>query len=248
MGTQRDNNRTNILEEALKKFVDVHLAGRQPVIDEFVKQYPECAEQLRERIRDLQKINTLFDSIVQTDESDYGGAAAEQDLAGRKVGSFEIGEMIGRGGMGVVYLARYTKLDRSVAVNSMPAELAGDSTAASLNHPNIAVIHDIIEQDTGSGLLVLEYIPGRTLAEHVAHKPLKLQETLSIALQVAEALLGAYEQGVTHRDIKPGNIKITPDGRVKVLDFGLAKTSGPQNQGPDIFRLSQDIRPSEPGP
>jgi len=147
--------------------------------------------------------------------------------------------------MGVVHLARDTKLDRSVAIKSMPVGLAGDSTAhkrfkreakllASLNHPNIAVIHDIIEQDTGSGLLVLEYVPGPTLTEQIAHKPLKLEETLSISLQIAEALLGAYEQGVTHRDIKPGNIKITPDGRVKVLDFGLAKTSGSQNQSPDI--------------
>jgi serine/threonine-protein kinase len=154
--------------------------------------------------------------------------------------------MIGRGGMGVVYLARDTKLDRSVAIKSMPVELVGDSTVrmrfkrearrlASLNHPNIAVIHDIIEQDTGSGYLVLEYVPGQSLAERIARKPLKLEEALSIAQQIAEALLGAYEQGVTHRDIKPGNIKIAPDGRIKVLDFGLAKTSGTQNENPDII-------------
>lgn len=90
MGTQRDNNQTNILEEALKKFVDAHLAGRQPDIEEFVKQYTECEDQLRERIRDLQKINTLFDSIVQTDESDFETAAPAQDLSGQKIGSFEI--------------------------------------------------------------------------------------------------------------------------------------------------------------
>jgi hypothetical protein len=88
MGTQRDNNQDKILEEALKKFVDAHLAERQPDIDEFVRQYPECEDQLRERILDLQKINTLFDSIVQTDESDFGDAATEQDLSGQKIGSF----------------------------------------------------------------------------------------------------------------------------------------------------------------
>jgi serine/threonine-protein kinase len=245
MGTQRDNNRTNILEEALKKFVDAHLAGRQPAIDEFVRQYPECEDQLRERIRDLQKINTLFDSIVQTDESDFETSAPAQDLSGQKIGSFEIGEIIGRGGMGVVYLARDTKLDCSVAIKSMPAELAGNSTAqmrfkreakllASLNHPNIAVIHDIIERDTGSGFLVLEHVPGQSLAERITRKPLKLEEALSIAQQIAEALFGAYERGVTHRDIKPGNVKITPDGRVKVLDFGLAKTAGTRDKNPDI--------------
>ncbi|MHC4072773.1 MAG: protein kinase domain-containing protein, partial [Planctomycetota bacterium] len=245
MNAPSDKNRDNVIEEALKKFVDAQLHGGEPEIEEFVEQYPECADHLRDRIRDLQQINTLLDSIVQADESDYASAMIIPDLAGRKIGSFEIGEVIGRGGMGVVHLARDTKLDRSVAIKSMPVELMGDSTArmrfkreakllASLNHPNIAVIHDIIEQDTGSGLLVLEYVPGPTLTEQIAHKPLKLEEALSISLQVAEALLGAYEQGVTHRDIKPGNIKITPDGRVKVLDFGLAKTIGTRDKNPDI--------------
>jgi len=92
-----------------------------------------------------------------------------------------------------------------------------------LNHPNIAAIHELIEQDPDSSYLVLEYIPGQTLAERIAHKPLKPDKALSLAQQIAEALTVAYEQGVIHRDIKPGNIKITPDGRVKVLDFGLAK-------------------------
>jgi serine/threonine-protein kinase len=185
----------------------------------------------------------LLDSLVQADESDFADTAIGPDLAGQKIGSFEIGEIIGRGGMGVVYLARDTKLDRSVAIKSIPAELQANSTArmrfmreakllASLNHPNIAVIHDIIEQDASSGYLVLEYIPGQTLAERIADEPVKLQEALSISRQIAEALLGAYEQGIAHRDLKPGNIKITPEGRVKVLDFGLAKAIGTQEEKP----------------
>ncbi|UCC99487.1 MAG: serine/threonine-protein kinase [Phycisphaerales bacterium] len=136
--------------------------------------------------------------------------------------------------MGVVYLARDTKLKRSVAIKSIPAALATDSTArtrfrreaellASLNHPNIAVIHDIIEQDDDPGYLVLEYIPGQTLAQQIANKPLKLQEALSIGRQIAEAVAAAHEKDIVHRDLKPGNIKLTPEGRVKVLDFGLAK-------------------------
>jgi len=229
-----DNNQDKIIEESLKKFVDAYLRGEQSDIDEFVRQYPECEDLLRQQIEALLEINTLFDSLVQADESDFADTATGHDLTGQKVGNFEIVEIIGRGGMGVVYLARDTKLKRSVAIKSMPVEMQADSTArmrfrreaellASLNHPNIAVIHEIIEQDEGPGYLVLEYVPGQTLAERIAQRPVKLEETLSIARQIVQAMAAAHEHGVIHRDLKPGNIKITPEGEVKVLDFGLAK-------------------------
>ncbi len=245
------DNQKNFLEEAVEQFVDAQLQGREPVIDEFVKKYPKFEDQVRIRIRKLKKIDTLFASLVKADESDFGDAAAEYDLVGRRVGSFEIVEMIGRGGMGVVYLARDTRLDRSVAIKSMPAELQTDSNArtrfsreaeflASLNHPNIAVIYDIIEQTEGAGYLILEYVPGETLAERIAHRPLKLEQALSIGQQIAEAVSAAHKKGVVHRDLKPGNIKLTPEGRVKVLDFGLAKLSS----GKDI---KSDITATEPG-
>jgi serine/threonine protein kinase/Tol biopolymer transport system component len=230
-----DDNQQSPLDQAVQRFVDARLRGEQPDIDEFVKQYPELEHQIREKIRNLQRINTLFDSLVQTDESDFEEINAGQNLVGQRVGSFEIVEMIGRGGMGVVYLARDTKLDRLVAIKSMPAELQASSTArtrfmreakllASLSHPNIAVIHDIIEQTKGFAYLVLEYVPGETLAERMEREPLQLKEAFSISLQIAEAVSAAHEEGIIHRDLKPSNIKITPDGRVKVLDFGLAKT------------------------
>ena len=237
MAELNNDNQKHTLEEVLQQFVNLQLRGQRPDIDEFAGKYPEFEDQIRRRIRKLQKINNMFDTLVQPDESDFEDTATGCDLVGRKIGAFEIVEMIGSGGMGVVYLAHDTKLKRSVAIKSMPVEMQVDSTArlrfrreaellASLNHPNIAVIHDIIEQDEGAGYLVLEYIPGRTLAEQIAHKPLKLEEVLSIAHQVAEAVSAAHDKGVIHRDLKPGNIKITPDGRVKVLDFGLAKTVG----------------------
>jgi serine/threonine protein kinase len=238
MATPNDNNREHSFKEAVRQFVEAQLLGKEPDIEEFVSKYPEFEHQIRQKIKEFQKVDSLFDTLVQAaDESDFEDTANGDELVGQKIGSFEIVEIIGRGGMGVVYLARDTKLDRSVAVKSMPAELQASSTAqarfqreakllASLNHPNIAAIYEIIEPDEGAGYLVLEYVPGQTLAQRIAHKPLKLEEALSIGQQIAEAMSAAHEKGVIHRDLKPGNIKITPDGRVKVLDFGLAKAVG----------------------
>ena len=156
---------------------------------------------------------------------------------GGQIGPFRIEQELGRGAMGVVYLAHDTKLDRPVAIKSLPAELMENTTArtrfarearvlASLNHPNIATIYEELQEAEGVGYLVLEYVPGQTLAERVAGARLKPQEALSIAQQIAEAVAAAHEHEVIHRDLKPGNIKITPEGRIKVLDFGLAKAFG----------------------
>jgi serine/threonine protein kinase/tetratricopeptide (TPR) repeat protein len=156
---------------------------------------------------------------------------------GSQIGPFRIEQELGRGGAGVVYLAHDTKLDRSVAIKSLPAEVKGNPKAlsrftrearvlASLNHPNIATIYDELEEAGGLIYLILEYVPGQTLAERIAKKPLKLEEALTIALQIAKAVAAAHEHDVIHRDLKPGNIKITEEGKVKVLDFGLAKVVG----------------------
>jgi serine/threonine-protein kinase len=111
---------------------------------------------------------------------------------------------------------------------------------ASLNHPNIATIYEELEETEGVAYLILEYVPGQTLAEQIAKKPLKLEGALSIALQIAEAVAAAHEHDVIHRDLKPGNIKITPEGKVKVLDFGLAKAVGGEG-------LDQQSTVTEPG-
>jgi len=153
---------------------------------------------------------------------------------GARISQFRIEREIGRGGAGVVYLAHDTKLGRHVAVKTLPPELMRDAhmrsrlkrearLLASLDHPNIATIHDIVEQAGSGGYLILEYIEGKTLAERIAPGALDLREALPIARQIAEAVATAHDHGVTHRDLKPGNIKITPEGKVKVLDFGLAK-------------------------
>ena len=152
---------------------------------------------------------------------------------GTQLGSHEITALLGKGGMGEVYRARDLKLKREVAIKILPEEFSRDTdrvsrfqreaeVLASLNHPNIAAIHDLEETD-GTRYLVLELVEGETLAERIARGPIQIDEALTIAKQICEALEAAHEKGIIHRDLKPANVKITPDGKVKVLDFGLAK-------------------------
>jgi len=153
--------------------------------------------------------------------------------AGRKLGPYEIVEPIGKGGMGEVYRARDTKLDREVAIKVLSDEFAQDEERlarfereakllASLNHPNIASIYGFEEAD-GVNALVLELVEGPTLAERIAQGPIPIDEAIAIAKQIAEALEAGHEAGIIHRDLKPANIKLKEDGAVKVLDYGLAK-------------------------
>jgi len=190
MAQAADDNQKDIVKEAVKQFVDASLRGEKPDLDEFVTQYPGLESQIRRGIKELHKINNLFDSLVKADDSDFEDITDEHDLVGKKVGSFEIEKI---------------KLKRSVAVKSIPAALAGNSTArmrfkreaellASLNHPNIAVIHEIVEENK-SGYLILEHVEGETLAERIARGPLKLEEALSVGRQVAEAISAAHEKG-----------------------------------------------------
>src|SRR5580700_5508824 len=139
--------------------------------------------------------------------------------AGDKLGPYEIVAPIGAGGMGDVYQARDTRLDRIVAIKVSPAQFSERfereaRAVAALNHSNICTLHDV-----GPNYLVMELIEGPTLAERIAAGPIPLKEALEIARQVAEALQAAHEKGVVHRDLKPANIKITEEGKVKVLDF-----------------------------
>jgi serine/threonine-protein kinase len=152
---------------------------------------------------------------------------------GTQLGSHEITALLGKGGMGEVYRARDLKLKREVAIKILPEDVSRDEdrvnrfqreaeVLASLNHPNIAAIYGL-ERSADVQALVLELVDGPTLADRIALGPLPIEEVLPIARQLAEALEYAHESGVIHRDLKPANIKLTADGRLKVLDFGLAK-------------------------
>src|SRR5882762_1422711 len=152
---------------------------------------------------------------------------------GTQLGSHEITGLLGKGGMGEVYRARDTKLKREVAIKILPDKFSSDpervsrfqreaEVLASLNHPNIAAIHNL-EEANSARFLVMELVEGETLADRLKRGPFPVDEALNVAMNICEALEAAHEKGVVHRDLKPANVKITPDGKVKVLDFGLAK-------------------------
>jgi serine/threonine protein kinase len=154
-------------------------------------------------------------------------------MLGKTLNHYEISDQLGAGGMGAVYRAKDQKLGRDVAIKVLPEEFAKDvdrvarfqreaKVLASLNHPNIAAIYGL-EESGGTNFLVLELVEGETLADQLKHGSIPVEESLKLALQIAEALEAAHEKGVIHRDLKPANIKVTPEGKVKVLDFGLAK-------------------------
>jgi serine/threonine protein kinase/dipeptidyl aminopeptidase/acylaminoacyl peptidase len=175
--------------------------------------------------------------------------------AGQRVGPYEILSAIGAGGMGEVYRAQDTKLGRDVAIKVLPEAFAHDAERlsrfqreakmlASLNHPNIATIHGL-EQSNGTQYLVMELVSGETLAERIKREgALPVEEALAICKQIAEALEAAHEKGIIHRDLKPANVKVTPEGKVKVLDFGLAKAfagdalGGDPSESPTLSRAA----------
>ncbi len=167
-------------------------------------------------------------------------------MIGQTLGHYRIVEKLGEGGMGVVYRAQDTTLGRDVAIKVLPQSFAQDAgrlarferearLLASLNHTNIAAIHDLEEAD-GLRYLVLEYVAGETLAERLKRGPLPGEEAVEMAKQIAEALEAAHEKGVIHRDLKPANIELTPEGTVKVLDFGLAKAFEPEGSDAELSK------------
>ncbi|HEY1252220.1 MAG TPA: serine/threonine-protein kinase, partial [Thermoanaerobaculia bacterium] len=178
--------------------------------------------------------------------------------SGTRLGSYEIVDLLGSGGMGDVYRARDLKLGREAAIKVLPEEFARDSSRvarferearmlAAVNHAHIAAIYGA-EEDGATRYIVMELVEGETLAERLNDGRLPAPDALRIALQVAEALEVAHAKGVIHRDLKPANIKITPENRVKVLDFGLAKAmelpySGDTSRTPTL--VMGDSRPGD---
>src|SRR5271167_2072959 len=173
-------------------------------------------------------------------------------MIGQNVSHYSILDKLGGGGMGVVYSARDTILDRNVALKFLPADSLKDSlalerflrearAAAALNHPNICTVHEIGEYDDKQPFIVMELMEGSTLKHLIEGTGLRVERLLEISIQVAEALDHAHTRGITHRDIKPANIFVTKSGQTKVLDFGLAKLNVPKISGDTASPSSHNV-------
>ena len=170
--------------------------------------------------------------------------SAGTDLIGKQIGGYSVTELIGKGGMGMVFKALDTQLRRSVAIKILPPQDASDlerrrrllreaKAASALNHPNIVAIYSVA-QDRGIDFLVMEFVAGKTLDQLIPRKGLPFKQALKYAIEVADAIAAAHAAGIVHRDIKPSNIMITEQGRAKVLDFGLAKLVEPAEPGENV--------------
>jgi serine/threonine protein kinase len=194
-------------------------------------------EALRREVESLLAQEELAASFLETDEPTAPRNALEASiLAGERIGPYLVLEFLQKGGMGEVYKARDTRLDRVVAIKFLPRAFATDPAAlerfqrearaaSSLNHPRICTVHDVGEFQ-GRPFLVMELLEGQSLRDRIAGEPLPIAELMDLAVQICDALQAAHAKGIIHRDVKPGNIFVTADGQVKILDFGLAKLSG----------------------
>jgi eukaryotic-like serine/threonine-protein kinase len=187
---------------------------------------------LRHEVERLLAHHDQAASFLETPAMPFDDSRVARSLEGQRIGPYQVLALIGTGGMGEVYRARDERLGRLVAIKLLPWHLARDPdrrarlekearTLAALNHPHIGAIYGLEDAD-GCPALVLELVEGETLAEHVAKGPLPLAQALAIARQIADALEAAHSKGIIHRDLKPANVKVTSNGVVKVLDFGLA--------------------------
>jgi serine/threonine-protein kinase len=211
------------IDKIFHDLIDQTPEQRASFLEQVCANDPSLKKEVEQLIEAYERSGSFLDST----------GAAYGSLIGRSLGSYKVEGLLGAGGMGEVYRARDLKLKREVAIKILPEEFAQDpdrvsrfqreaQVLASLNHPNIAAIYDLQEAD-GARFLVLELVEGDTLADRIARGPVPVDKALDIAKEIAEALEAAHERGIIHRDLKPANVKLTPESKVKVLDFGLAK-------------------------
>ncbi|HET6648431.1 MAG TPA: serine/threonine-protein kinase, partial [Pyrinomonadaceae bacterium] len=220
--------------QQVKDVFEGALQRRDAERSEFLDQVCAGDLELRREVESLLKSHEAAGSFMEVPAV----ASAAESLVGEQnklrvgqvVNHYEILAPIGEGGMGEVYLAKDTVLGRRVALKLLPEYVSKDPdrlrrfkqearTASALSHPNVCVVHEIGQSDDGRPFITMEYIEGVTLRQRMQDRPMKLNEAIDVAIQIADALTAAHEAGIVHRDIKPENIIIRRDGYLKVLDF-----------------------------
>ncbi len=239
-----DQSREAALEELFEQALDLPQDERRALLDSACSNDPSVRGELEKLLAVADEAASFFERLSEACFSPEGWSSGGSKVAGtdpldealgERLQQYELLDRLGGGGMGVVYRARDTRLDRLVALKFLPSHLSGDEAAktrfklearavAALDHPNVCAIHEIAE-DEGRAFLAMAYYEGETLHDKITRGPLPIDEAAEYARQIAAGLSAAHAQGIIHRDVKPGNVIVTPDSVVKLLDFGLAKAA-----------------------
>jgi dienelactone hydrolase len=232
-----ESHRWRQIDELLERALEISPEDRPAFLETACSRDPELRSQVERLLRAHEQADRFLAAPALRTAARQIATELTAALEGRTIGQYQVTTRLGVGGMGVVYLARDSRLDRMVALKFLPTNLIPDEeqklrflreakASAALEHPNIGAIHDIAEAPDGQMFIAMAYYEGDTLQQRIRQGPLGVAETIGIARQIAAGLTHAHDRGVVHRDVKPANILLTMEGVVKIIDFGLARQDG----------------------
>jgi len=252
-----DPQRWQQIKQIFEGALELHGTERVTFLDSACEGQTEVRAEVESLLRSYEVAGSFMEAPAVAQAADTLAELDQKLTPGQRVKHYQIVNLIGEGGMGVVYLATDTILGRRVALKVLPTFVSKDPerlrrftqearAASRLSHPNVCVVHEIGETDDGRPFIAMEYVEGVTLRQRMRGHVMKLGDVLDIAIQIADALTAAHEAGIVHRDIKPENIVIRPEGYVKILDFGLAKLTE-RYKGVSHATMSTLLFDSSPG-